>query len=410
MSRVLGQLLGANQVSFRQQVQQLERAAGLPSADIRLAAHTMQATRQKVRELGLDPADTTGPELYAALQTRLAQDEVRVRAALNLRADIHPVDILENVARHLNKLDAHSDLFVVKPTVMKQLLKKLKPKTTMKRLGYRSMDSMLKHEPVAQLLAACHISEPAEWQEMRRAAYKKLQTKDFESKRPVFIVPTTKQWPKLAEAHISQHKHNILVVPEQGAVILLPMSHDLPGMAITSLVLSLHLLNDMRARSAYLKLQQVQPNFGELFQTATAEEPMTEVELGGNVLSWRAVHWLYGQGHMAYRAEVFEPHIQPEDLLLHNVGSELAALQPVLTFWQETEALGLLDGSDAVSLNILDVALGVCNGLAYGERVLRHMREALGRELFARYVQQDNLQEVLGSTLGRQLAPELEFS
>ena len=131
MSRVLGQLLGANQVSFRQQVQQLERAAGLPSADIRLAAHTMQATRQKVRELGLDPADTTGPELYAALQTRLAQDEVRVRAALNLRADIHPVDILENVARHLNKLDTHSDLFVVKPTVMKQLLIKLKPKATM---------------------------------------------------------------------------------------------------------------------------------------------------------------------------------------------------------------------------------------------------------------------------------------
>lgn len=159
-----------------------------------------------------------------------------------------------------------------------------------------------------------------------------------------------------------------------------------------------------------MKLQQVQPNFGELFQAAAAEEPMTEVELGGNVLSWRAVHWLYGQGHMAYRAEVFEPHIQPEDLLLHNVGSELAALQPVLTFWQETEALGLLDGSDAVSLNILDVALGVCNGLAYGERVLRHMREALGRELFARYVQQDNLQEVLGTTLGRQLAPELEFS
>lgn len=402
--------MGANMVSFRQQIQQLERAAGLPSADIRLAAHTMQATRQKIRELGLDPADTTGPELYAALQTRLAQDEVRVRAALNLRADIYPVDILENVARRMNTLDAHSDLFVVKPTVMKQLLKKLKPKATMKRLGYRSMDSMLKHEPVPQLLAACRMCESVEWQETLHAAYKKLQTKDFESRRPVFVVPTAKQWPKLAETHISQYKHNILVVPEQGAVILLPMNHDLPGIAITSLVLSLHLLNDMRARSAYLKLQQVQPNFGELFQTATAEEPMTEVELGGNVLSWRAVHWLYGQGHMVYRPEVFEPHIQPEGLLLYNVGSELAALQPVLTFWQETEALGLLDGSDAVSLNILDVALGVCNGLAYGERVLRHMREALGRELFARYVQQDNLQEVLGTTLGRQLAPELEFS
>ncbi|QQS18468.1 hypothetical protein IPL68_07890 [Candidatus Saccharibacteria bacterium] len=113
---------------------------------------------------------------------------------------------------------------------------------------------------------------------------------------------------------------------------------------------------------------------------------------------------------MAYNPEVFEPHVQPDDLFLHDVGSALESLHPVLTFWQETEALGLLDGSDAVSLNILDVALGVCNGLAYGERVLRHMREALKRELFARYVQQDNLQQMLGSTLGRKLAPEIEFS
>lgn len=409
MSRVLGQLLGANQVSFRQQVQQLERAAGLPSADIRLATHIMQATRQKVRELGLDPADTTGSELFAALQARLRQDEIRIRASLNLRADIHPVNILENVAHHMSKLDHHSDLLVVKQTVMKQMLKKLKPKATMKRLGYRSMDSMLKHEPVPQLLAACQISESADWQEMRLTAYKKLQAKDFESKRPVFVVPTTKQWPKFAEAHISQYKHNILVVPEQGAVILLPMSHDLPGMAITSLVLSLHSLNDMRARSAYLKLQQVQPNFGELFQAAIIQEPMTETELGGRALSWHAIHWLYGQGHMAYRPEVFEPHIQPEDLLLHDVGSELASIHPVLTFWQETEALGLLDGNNAVSLNVLDVALGVCNGFGYGERVLHNMRESIGRELFGRYVRHDRLQDMLASKLGQQLTPELSI-
>ncbi|QQS18469.1 hypothetical protein IPL68_07895 [Candidatus Saccharibacteria bacterium] len=205
---------------------------------------------------------------------------MRVRAALNLRADINPIDILENVARQMGKLDTRSDMFVVKQTVMKQLLKKLKPKATMKQLGYRSMDSMLKHEPIAQLLAACQVTESTQWQEMRLEAYKNLQAKDFESRKPTFVVPTTKQWPKLAEAHISQHKHNIVVVPEQGAVILLPMSQDLPGMAITSLVLSLHSLNDMRAKSTYLKLQQVQPHYGELFQAAIMQEPMTEVELG----------------------------------------------------------------------------------------------------------------------------------
>lgn len=409
MSRVLAGLLGANEVPFRQQVQRLEQAAGLPSADIRLSAHVLQATRQKIRELGLDPTDTTGPELFAALQTRLGQDEIRVRASLNLRADIQVVDMLEHIAEALTQLDHHSDVYVIKSTVMKQLLKKLKPKATMKRLGYRSMDSMLKHEPVAQLLAACQVSESTEWHEARLRAYRKLQTKDFEARRPQFVVPSSKQWPKLAEAHTAQHRHHLIEVPELGAVVILPMERDLPGLAVTTFALSLQALNSMRALSAYLKLQQVRPDFGEMVQASILQEPLTEVELGGNKLSWRMVHWFYGQGHASYHPDVFEPHVQAEDLAWHHTGRELARLQPVLQFWEETEMLGLLDGRDAVSMNVLDVALGVCNGLKYGERVLHNMREALGRELFARYLQQDYLQDMLGASLGKELAPELEF-
>lgn len=409
MSRVLADLLGANTVPFRQQIQQLENAAGLPSADIRLAAHVMQATREKIRQLGLDPADTTGPELFAALQTRLRSDEVHVRASLNLRADIHPVDLLENIAAKLNGLDHHSDLFVIKPSVMKQLLKKLKPKATMKRLGYRSMDSMLKHEPVAQLLAACQVTESTEWQESRLASYRKLQSKDFEPRRPHFVVPSGKQWPKLAASHAEQHRHNLVAVPELGSVVVLPIEQDLPGLAITTFVLGLHALNDMRALSAYIKLHQVRPDFGEIVAAGVAEEPLTEVELGSNKLSWKMLHWFYGHGHASYHPDVFEPHVQPEDLAWHRVGQTLSDLQPVLSFWKETEMLGLLDGGSAVSLNVLDVALGLCNGLGYAERVVHNMREALGRELFARYLQQDYLQEKLSATLGRQLAPELDF-
>lgn len=409
MSRALAQLLGTDEPSFRLQLRRLEAAAGLPSTDIRLSAHIMQATRAKIRELGLDPADTTGPELYAALQTRLKQDEVRVRAMLDVKADMQPFDILQGVGKQLNKVDHHSDLFVVKQAKMKQIIKKLKPKATMKRLGYRSMDSMIKHEPVAQLLAACQVTESADWQEHRLDAYKKLQPKDFEPKRPSFVVPTTKQWPKLADAHADQYRNNIIMVPELGTVVILPSSHELPGLAITTFVVALHALNDMRALSAYLKLQQVRPDFGEVVRASIVEEPLTDVELGGSKLTWRAVHWFYGHGHAAYHPDVFEPHVQPEDLSWHNVGQTLTDLHPVLTFWEETETLGLLDGRDTVSLNVLDVALGVCNGIEYAGKVAHHMREALGRELFARYLHQDNFQTMLAGSLDKQLAPELDF-
>ncbi len=409
MSRVLAELLGANEPAFHQQLRRLEVAAGLPSTDIRLATHVTHTTRQKIRELGLDPADTSGPELYAALQARLRKDEVLVRSAINLKADIQPIDILERVAEQLGKLDQQSDVFVIRSTVLKRILKKMKPKATMKRLGYRSMDSMFKHESMVQLLAACQVTESEEWQEARLNAYKTLQAKDFEPKKPQFIVPTSKQWPKVAASHAQQHRHNIIAVPELGGVVILPIQQDLPGLAITTFVLSLHALNDMRALSAYLKLQQVRSDFGNIVKQSILEEPLTEVELGGNKLSWRAVHWFYGHGHANYHPEVFEPHVQPEDLAWHNIGTALRQLHPVMDFWEETDMLGLLDGKDTVSLNVLDVALGLCNSLDYAQRVVHHMRETLGRELFARYLHQDNLQMMLAGSLDRQLAPALEF-
>ncbi len=409
MSRVLGTLLGAHEVSFRLQLQQLERAAGTPSADIRLATQIMHATRQKIRELGFDPADTTGPELYEALQARLRKDEVRVRASLDIRADMPPVEILQNIQRKLKTLDQHSDLYVIKQSKMKQIIKKLKPKATMKRLGYRSMDSMLKHEPMAQLLAACQMTESADWQEARIHEYEKLQPKDFEPKRPNFVMPSTKQWPSIADSHALQHRHTIINVPELGTVVLLPMSQDVPGLAITTFVLALHALNDMRALSAYIKLQQVHPDFGKNVSGAIAHEPLTEVEVGGDKLSWKSVHWFYGHGHAAYHPDVFEPHVQPEDLAWHNIEAAVSELHPALSFWEETEMLGLLYGDDAISLNILDVALGVCNKIEYTGRVLNNMRESLGRELLARYLHQDNLQTVMVTSLDDELSPELEF-
>ncbi|MBP9761908.1 hypothetical protein KBD11_02450 [Candidatus Saccharibacteria bacterium] len=410
MSRALALLLGENPVSFRQQLAGLEQAAGAPSADIRLSLSVSQAARQKIAELGLDPIDTTGHELYRVLQSRLRRDEILVRSSLNLHADIPVVDILHEVGQKIGQIESSSELYVVKQSVIKQIIKKLKPKSTMKRLGYRSVDSMLKHEAAAQLLAATLMCESSDWHKSRLDAYAKLETKDFELRKPLCLVPSGKRWPALADAYVEQRKNNIIPIPELGSIVIVPMSHDLPGLAVTTFVISLNAINDMRALSTYLKLQQVRPDFGQILRESVTREPLTEVEMGGRFLSWKIIHWFYGHGHSDFHPQIFEPHVQPEDMAWHNVGSALEGLHPTLAFWQETETLGLLDGPDAVSLNILDVALGVCNGLEYGERLLSNMRESLGRELFARYLHQENLQQMLGISLGKQLLPEADFT
>ncbi len=399
--------MGAVEPTFRQQLIQLERAAGLPGADIRLTMEIINETRSKVRELGLDPRDTTGPELYQALRAKLLRDEIQVRAALNMRADGTPLAVVEAAHKYLTKAKLSTEVFAVKQSALRTMLKKLKPTATMKRLGYRSLDSMIKHEPAAQLLVAASMAESADWQRRRLEAYQKLRPKDFEVRRTAFLLPTAKRWPELAAEHTAKAKHHIVVVPELGAVVLLPLEQELPGLAITTLLLAVDSLNEMRSLSSYLKLQQVRPDFGEAFTQALAHEPLTAAQLAGDQLPWKVLQWFYAKGHSQYYPDVFEPHVQPEDLTWHAAEDLLAGLHPALEFWQNSQLLALLDGDGkVVSLNMLDVALAACNGLDYTHRIVANMRRTLGRELLARYLHQDNLQSALLGQLDQQLTPE----
>jgi hypothetical protein len=409
MARVLAQLMGAAEPTFRAQLQRLEQAAGLPGADIRLMMHVVNQTRAKIRDLGLDPHDTTGPELYRTLQSRLRADEGRIRTALGLAESASASEVIGACQKYLESLEVHTHSFAFKRPVMRALLKKLQPKTTMKKLGYRSMDSMLKHESVAQLLAATIMIESQDWQRRRLEAYKKLKATDFEVRRASFHVPDTKHWPELTAQYVTANKHNLMALPELGAVILFPMDQDLPGLAIATLTLSVHSVNDMRSLGSYLKLQQVRPDFGQVFAVSIQHEPIAATELAGEALPWKVVQWFYGHAHSQYHPEAFEPHVQPEDLVWHEAEDVLVGLHPAMEFWQGGQLLALLDGSQPVSLNLLDVALGVCNGMDYADRIVHHMRINLGRELLARYLHQGNLHSLLLGKLDAQLAPETAF-
>lgn len=409
MSRVLAEILGAEEPAFRLGLRRLEETTGLPAHDIRLTVKIEREVREKMRALGLDPAATTAEELYQALGERLKNDEAAVRSALKLTAESSVDDLLRAVQAFLGNETAGKEVFSIKPTVMRVLLKKLKPKATMKALGYRSMDSMFKHESVLQLRIATELVENEAWQHARLEAYKKLQSKDFELRNVTFEVPTTKKWPKLAEAYTESHRHNLIVAAEVGGVMLLPLTRDFDALALLTLVLGFQAFEQVRARSALLKLHQVELNFGDVLYASCHHEPMTDFVMNGHQVSWESVHWFYGSGAAPYHSEVFEPHVSPEDMAHHDYATSLAKLEEALAFWQGSHFLALFDRGEVVSLNILDVALGVCNGLAYGERIVHYMRQALGRELFARYLRHDTYHDALQESLSAQLAPEVVF-
>lgn len=405
MSRVLAQLLGADEAQLRLHVQQLERAAGLPKADIRLGVDIRNGAKRKMAQLGLDPFDTTGPELFKALEQKVVDDERVIRDQLRIPIDAVGAVVAKGIQHFLEK--EHIEVFAIKAVALRKILRQSKPKATMKQLGYRSMESMLKHEPMPQLLAATLIVESKEWHAARLQKYSALRPSDFEVRKLQFIVPTEKHWPKLAESYTAARKSSVISVAETGSVVLLPIGQSLPAVTLTTALLALEASNEIRATSAFLKLHQVQPDFGAIVTQTCKGEIGVDGVVPGQALSWHDIHWFFAHSEADTLPEVFGPHVQPEDMRHTNHAEVLTKLHDTLGFWLDTHSLAFVSGKDVVSFNVFDVSVGACNAFDYTDRLLHNMRRALHRELIGRYLNQASFRDSVGDAIEQRLAPQL---
>jgi len=402
MTKLLAQILGDASPHFRLQLAELERASGLTGADIRLGMEVVNQTRYKMRELGLDPHDTTGPELFSALKARLQEDEKRIRDALGVVENDTPADITGLLTWHLDRLNSPSDVFAVRPSVMRSILKNLDPKNTVKKLGYRSLDSMLRQENLADVLAATTFFESNSWQRKRLDAYKKLKASDFEHRKAAFRAPRGLSWSKIGQELSERLQHGVVAVPEMGAIVLLPVDHNSACFVIANMLLAVKDFNNIRALSTWLRLSRIRRDFGRQFSRAIQQEITLQTDVIGRSMSWRSVHWLYGHTLARQSDYAFEPHLSSADFQWLDGESVLVKMHPVLEFWLNTEKLAFVVDDNAVSLNVLDVALNLSNSLNYAERTIEHLQEAIHRELLSSYCQPDSLRALVSS----HLAPE----
>jgi hypothetical protein len=151
-------------------------------------------------------------------------------------------------------------------------------------------------------------------------------------------------------------------------------------------LLQLDGFNTIRTASTYMKLQQVGADFGALVGQVVTGEPSTGANFAGQPLPWRVVQYYYHLVREAYHPALFEPHVQPEDLALVEAEAALAEAIPALEFWQDTAGLAHVSGAQVVSLNMLDVALGAANGLAFEERIVRHVRRQVWSDIIVGYL------------------------
>jgi hypothetical protein len=405
MTRILSEMLGARQPGFGLQLQRIEDANGMPSTDVRLTSEIVQKTLAKIKELGLDPHDTTGPELYAALKQRLVDDEALFINALKGAAP-KVGDSAALVAHGLRALPLNQHCFSMKATAAKRLLKALPPKRTLKSLGYRSLESMLKHEPVQLIFTAAWLSESDLWVKKLLKSYRKLSAHDFES-RPLRIEqPSSARWQEFGAMATAKHRHNVFSFKELGGITILPLPPDAKEQpvfpALTTAILALHAMNDIHATSTFLKIHQVKTDFGTIVEQAVSREPEVTSRMFERSVPWQIIQQYYARLRGEVSTEIFEPHLQAEDLAWLPVEQAIGYIAPELSFWEGTANLAILQDHKPISLNVTDAVLSHCNNLPYEKRLNGYLQQSVWHELMVRYFRHDRVEQAVYE----QLEPE----
>lgn len=409
MAGILSDLLGAEEPLFSLSLRQLERASGEQGRDVQLIGEIIQKMRYSTGVLGLDPTDTTGPELYAAQMLRIEQDNSRLASILGSDTPDDIVAVAPLIADRVRTGVSDSPVWVLKHVEAKKLLQGMPPKKLMKQLGYRSVDSLIKHESVDELFMAIRFSEGDAWLKKFNAQFARLAPSDFESRPLSVLVMDADKYGKLAQSYVKEKLHAVVHSKEMGTVGIVPLAlPGLRGVTLKNLALAAHYANEVRLYSTFFKLKQVEAGFGELLVATLTADPSEAVQLAGQYVHWRVVQrYLGGLEDRAEKASSFQPHIQPEDLEWQKTEEFLAGVDAEMGFWRGQSYVGKIYDGAPISFNLLDAAINYSHSLPYEKRYFRHFRDSVWNELFARYMGADNLADQVLAQLDMGLiAPE----
>lgn len=409
MAKILRDLLDAEEPIFSLSLRQLEKASGEHGTDARLIGEITQKMRVSTEYLGLDPGDSTDREVYAAMMAQIGRDNERVT---KLIGGIDPDDVTKNVplmVKAVEKMDIDRTCWVLRRSVAKKLLSQMPPKALMKKLGYRSVESMLKHENIDEVYTAIRFSEGPEWLNEFDELFKSVRPSDFETREISIVIMDHDKYVDLAEHFVHKKLHNITHTKEMGVIVVVPMhAQRMKGITLKSLPLLFHYINEIRLYSAFFKLKQVEKNFGETVVNTLIADPGDAAQMAGNYVHWRVIQRYFGKMKDENHPEAFQPHVHPEDLHWRKAEENLAQLDPKMKFWCDLDYVGkTAEDGQPLTFNMMDVSLAYSNGESYENRYTYHFRESLWNEIFMRYMGHKNLEDsILRQLDNDMIAPE----
>jgi hypothetical protein len=386
MSKKLAELLDEPEVVVESVIKKLENLSGWESTDVRLLAEINNKSRAKHLELGLDPNDTTGPELYHALLAKLNKDEAKI--------NLPSTTILNQVSGVHKNYNAYS----LKRNIAKELLRSHPPRRLMKQLGFRSVDSMLKRENICVIYAGLPKIESSGWLNVFYRGLAKLTPSDFETQEIEIVKMTAQMWD-----YNNEEKVIATQVPLLGSVAVWDTS-------VGSVSLAMNVsqcINELRTISALIKLKNVEPNFGKNLVEIVQNQSKHPFKISILPITWQTVFNHYGQRATNEHTEFFGPHMLHEDIKAHNPINLLSKISPVFNWWKDVEYVAAKSKEGLVSLNLNDIVGSV--GKNFEQRSLQHSRQSLWHEFLNRYFAHPSVEQHFMQRLETQSVPIMDL-
>ena len=353
---------------------------------------------KRLEILGL-AQDCSAEDLVHALTAHIGSDEERLyEYAGGGREDFQNTEKARNLFQKVSNMSfdilSEKEGYFLKKQKAEEILRKYPPEGTIKYLGYKDVDELIKKEDIGEVMSALRFTESDEWMHKAfDAAYSEFTAEDFEY-RQIELRMLGPQWTEIGRKYVNKKHHNVSHLKEFGIIFLNPINQHLPGALFRDFALFFHYFHEVVFYSKLFEKNFNLSNFAEIFKALLRGDvpEKNNVEKG----EWLIVQrYLWKENPKDPR--LFLPRINPEALHWHKGEQDLVAFSKkhdklFFDFWDNTDwVAGYFTnkvGKDIlISFDLEDNAMNyVSASHNVGEYIRYHQQEALWNELFLRYV------------------------
>lgn len=284
----------------------------------------------------------------------------------------------------------------------KTILNNRPPENTMALLGYASVDELLSHEHIADVMSALRFTETDEWMHQTFAlAYHNFTADDFEE-RPIEFRVLGDRWIEAGKKFAAKKHHNVSHLKEFGVIFLNPIAEHIPGKTVRDCALLLHYSHEIAFYAALFRRYAAEPDFAKKLQSLLRGDVLPSPTLKNGA-------WLIVQRYLAKidpsDVRLRLPHVDPEAMHWARAERDFARVtsgqELPFALWENLDWVADVLHDDAygervVSFDLEDNAMSLVSFTeGAGELFTYHEREALWTKLFSEYVGGEDVMEKL---------------